>query len=149
MSFDDEWASARAQAAEAVAMRLNGVDDGNGGRGGPGTRLHVDAKVLEGRAKAADRTLEHFVRADNAVAKETAHVGGSLKGFKSAAAFASFQERWESQMAYVRGVLSEKVAGALRVAASEFKAEERRQALAVKQLDKGTSGDASNPMVKG
>ncbi|MEU7012064.1 hypothetical protein [Streptomyces sp. NPDC046385] len=143
MSFDEEWLSARQQAAADVSMRLNGVDDGNGGRGGPGTRLHVDADVLDGRAKAADKVLRSFVEADDKAAKETGQVGAGLKGFRSAGAFGTFQKRWESQMRYVRGLLSEQVAGALRGAASDFRTEEAARAAAVKRVGAG-SGDASS-----
>ncbi|MFJ8658631.1 hypothetical protein [Streptomyces sp. NPDC093795] len=149
MSFDQEWASARSQAVETVSMRLNTVDDGNGGRGGPGTRLHVDAKVLDGRARAAETILENFVHADDAAAKETSQVGGSLKGFKSAAGFKVFQTRWDSQTAYVRGLLSDKVVGALRGAASDFRDEERRRALAMKGMDDGKNGESSESNAKG
>ncbi|MFE7755497.1 hypothetical protein [Streptomyces sp. NPDC057429] len=35
MTFDAEWAALRAESTQRVDMRLNGVDDGNGGHGAP------------------------------------------------------------------------------------------------------------------
>ncbi|WP_335941309.1 hypothetical protein [Streptomyces sp. PTD5-9] len=36
MAFDEEWATLRAESTQRVNTRLNGVDDGNGGRSGTG-----------------------------------------------------------------------------------------------------------------
>ncbi|HET6360230.1 hypothetical protein [Streptomyces sp.] len=149
MSFEEEWAAASVQANASVSMRLNQVDDGNGGRGGPGTRLHVDSDVLEGRASAADKVLRSFVAADDKATKETKEVGGSLKGFKSAEAFGVFQTRWESQMSYVRGLIHEKVAGALRGAAVDFRTEEKERALKMKGIRDGKGDKPAEPSVKG
>ncbi|MFE7773189.1 hypothetical protein ACFU5O_04670 [Streptomyces sp. NPDC057445] len=149
MSFENEWAAARSEAAANVSMRLNSVDDGNGGRGGPGTQLHVDADVLEGRAGAADKVLTSFMQADDGAMKETKLVGGSLKGFKSAEAFETFHQRWESQMLYMRGLLSEKVAGALRGAAADFRAEEAERTARMKGIRDGKGDEPSKPTVKG
>ncbi|WP_406016564.1 hypothetical protein OG520_25290 [Streptomyces sp. NBC_00984] len=42
MTFDAEWANLRAESTQRVNMRLNGVDDGAGGHGGP---THADLAV--------------------------------------------------------------------------------------------------------
>ncbi|MFI8517270.1 hypothetical protein ACIGEZ_05505 [Streptomyces sp. NPDC085481] len=133
MSFDEEWASARATAVlhQESAMRLNQLPaDGGGGGGsgaGSGKKLHVDSGELRGRAGKADTVRTDFAKADDAAAKETGDVAAGLKGFRSAPAFKTFTTRWSAQMKYVDGLLANGVAGALRESAAEFDARERTE----------------------
>ncbi|MFG2585581.1 type VII secretion target [Streptomyces malaysiensis] len=122
MSFEDEWAGIKAEAAKQQEshMRLNQLDDGNGGRGIPQKKLKVTASVLRNKAGKVDHVSTGFAKADNETMTETGQVKASLKGFDSAAAFATFQERWRSQMRYAQGLLSQGLAGPLRDAATHF-----------------------------
>jgi hypothetical protein len=127
MSFEAEWAAARSEASANVSMRLNGVDDGNGGRGLPGQKLHVDARELRSRAGKADIVRDDFMKVDDAALTETEQVAASLPGLKSASAFGVFTKRWKTQMTYVEGLLKSDVAGALRASANDFDAREKAE----------------------
>ncbi|CAM5686698.1 hypothetical protein SALBM135S_07327 [Streptomyces alboniger] len=107
-------------------MRLNAVDDGSGNRG-LGRGLKVTSSILNHRAEKADIVREDFLKADNEAMTETAQIGASLKGFKSAPAFANFIDRWKSQMEYVERLVQNDVAGALRSSAQTFMERERKE----------------------
>ncbi|MEE4595029.1 hypothetical protein V2J94_24605 [Streptomyces sp. DSM 41524] len=120
MSFDEQWASFRTQAAkrQATRMQINAFHDG--GAAAPKEKLKVTPKVLREMADKTDDTRRNFAEADNQAMKETGQVKDSLKGFDCAVAFDTFEERWRDQMRYVHGLLEHGVAGALRNAAAEF-----------------------------
>ncbi|WP_055556885.1 type VII secretion target [Streptomyces sp. NBRC 110028] len=120
MSFDEQWASFRTQAAERQATRtqINSFDAG--GTPSPKGKLKVTPKVLRDMADKADDARRNFAKADNQAVKETSQVKDSLKGFDCATAFDAFEDRWRDQMRYVQGLLEHGVAGALRNAAAEF-----------------------------
>ncbi|MFD5385949.1 type VII secretion target [Streptomyces sp. NPDC127074] len=122
MAFEDEWADIKAEAAKQQEshVRLNQLDDGNGGRGIPQKKLKVTASVLRNKAGKVDHVSTGFAKADNETMTETGQVKASLKGFDCAAAFATFQERWGAQMRYAQGLLSQGLAGPLRDAATHF-----------------------------
>ena len=91
MSFDEQWATLRTQAAErqATRMQINSFHDG--GAASPGEKLKVTSKVLRDMADKADGTRRNFAKADN-----------------------------QAKMRYVQGLLEHGVAGALRNAAADF-----------------------------
>ncbi|MFC9925032.1 hypothetical protein [Streptomyces sp. NPDC127190] len=128
MSFDEMWGKARrtAVARQHSSMELNHLPDGV--EGGPsGKKLVADAAFLRNRATHADTVRSDFSKADNAAAKETDQVAGSLKGFKSAASFSTFMTRWRGQMKYVEDLLEHDIAGALRSSASDYAAREAKE----------------------
>lgn len=124
MSFEDEWAQIRAEAARerGAETRLNQASGAKGGK-----KLQVTASVLESRAKHADAVRGNFTKADDAATKETAQIKSGLKGFSSASGLDAFQERWRNQVSYLESLLEHGVAGALRSAARQFGAEDRAQ----------------------
>ncbi|MBN3930871.1 hypothetical protein IQ279_14730, partial [Streptomyces verrucosisporus] len=130
MSFDEEWARlvAKATREQAARTRPNTLDGGEGG-GGADKTLHVTPGELIKRAGKTDTIRGNFAKADNAVIEKTEEVPGGLKGFKSAAAFTTFQERREEQMKYLQGLLDNGVAkwknlpGKFTTIATSFKTE--------------------------
>ncbi|WP_143081830.1 hypothetical protein [Streptomyces qinglanensis] len=134
MSFEQEWAGLKAAyAPESTAhTRLAGTG-GTGGCGSgsgtgqrPGPRLQVTAHVLRGRAGRAGTVRSQFLKADDEVMRETGEITGSLSGFRTETALATFQERWRDQMSYVEEQFSG-TASALRSAAGAFATEEHRR----------------------
>lgn len=125
-SFDELWGQARTKAVarQRSSMQLNGAPTKSGGE----KRLVVTSSVLEERAKKADEVRKDFAAADDDAMQQTGEVGDSLKGFKSASAFATFTSRWQSQMKYVEGLLEKDVAGALRASAQDYRAREQKEA---------------------
>ncbi|MGR3935584.1 hypothetical protein [Streptomyces sp. BRA346] len=120
MSFDEQWAALRTQAAERQATRMQINTFHDGGAASPKEKLKVTSKVLRDMADKADGTRRSFAKADNQAMKETGQVKSSLKGFDCAAAFDTFEDRWRAQMRHVQGLLEHGVAGALRNAAADF-----------------------------
>ncbi|WP_223732605.1 type VII secretion target [Streptomyces purpurogeneiscleroticus] len=127
MSFEQEWAALKATATanQHTRMRLNSAPASAGGGGGQ--RLHVTPSVLRHRAEKADIVRRDFLAADDKATKETGQVAASLAGFRSGPAFDVFKKRWTSQMDYVKGLLQNDVAGALRAAANDFEARDRAE----------------------
>ncbi|MBO8200090.1 hypothetical protein ACFW4X_32895 [Streptomyces smyrnaeus] len=145
MSFEQEWAGLKAAyAPESTAhMRLAGADvPGGGGGGGTGggpagkKRLQVTDHVLRERAGRAETVRGQFLKADDEVMRETGQIGGGLKGFRTEAALATFQERWRDQMSYVKQQLTG-TASALRTAAGAFTTEDHRRK---KEIDDAAGG---------
>ncbi|MGP3986865.1 hypothetical protein [Streptomyces sp. 3N207] len=136
MSFEQEWAGLKAAYAPetTVHMRLAGTGTHGGGTvvGGAGSgangqkRLHVTAHVLRGRAGHAETVRSQFLKADDEVTRETGQITGALKGFRTDAAIATFQERWRDQMSYVKQQFTG-TASALRSAAGAFTTEDHRR----------------------
>ncbi|MBO8191427.1 hypothetical protein ITI46_06945 [Streptomyces oryzae] len=136
MSFEQEWAGLKAAyAPESKAhMRLAGAGPHGGGTAGGGAgrgangqpRLHVTAHVLRGRAGHAETVRGQFLKADDEVMKETGEITGTLKGFRTDTAIATFQERWRDQMSYVKQQFTG-TASALRSAAGAFTSEDHRR----------------------
>ncbi|MDJ1136458.1 type VII secretion target [Streptomyces iconiensis] len=118
MDFDKEWAQIKAGVDERQNAGMQLAGSGSNARG-PG-RLHVTSKLLRDRAADAEKVAKAFGKADNAAIKETGEVKSGLSGFKSAAAFATFVDRWEGQVRYVKSLLGEGLADALRNTASAF-----------------------------
>lgn len=150
MSFDDEWAGLRADAAkrQEAGTRLNSYPADASGRGGPsGPQLKVTSSVLEDRAGKAETVHTDFTSADDETMKETEQVGASLKGFKSGPAFGTFQARWRSEMRYVSGLLQKDVAGDLRAAAADFEVRDKKEADRYKRERKKGSKDAPPDLV--
>lgn len=135
MSFEEMWGQARNEALtrQQSSTRLNQLAPVGGGPTQP--QLHVDAAVLEERAKNAETVRKNFADADNKVMSATSEI--SLKGFKSDSAVDTFQERWRSQMRYMNDLLENGVKGNLRSSAAGFKAEEARRLSKVNHLDGG------------
>ncbi|MGP3977812.1 hypothetical protein ACTWQF_28100 [Streptomyces sp. 8N114] len=136
MSFEQEWAGLKAAyAPETTAhMRLAGTGTHGGGTVGGGAgggangqkRLHVTDHVLRGRAGHAETVRSQFLKADDEVTRETGQITGTLKGFRTDAAIATFQERWRDQMSYVKQQFTG-TASALRSAAGAFTTEDHRR----------------------
>ncbi|GAA0459590.1 hypothetical protein [Streptomyces olivaceiscleroticus] len=139
MSFQDEWASLKAEAAasrqENARMSLAGAGAKNGG--GDGTNLQVTPSVLKERAKNAMTVRHDFATADDMAMSELKAARKGLDGFESVTGIDTFTERWQSQMNYLKGVLEHGVAGQLRSAAQSFKSEDLAQA-AKQKPDEGT-----------
>ncbi|MFH9009746.1 hypothetical protein ACH4C6_00075 [Streptomyces sp. NPDC017943] len=134
MSFDEMWGQARntAAARQQSSMQLNQLPAA-GGSAQP--HLHVDASVLEGRAKNAETVRKNLMDADDKAMSATS--GISLKGFKSDSALAVFQKRWRSQMQHLENLLEKGVKGNLQASAAEFKAEEAKRLSDVKRTGNG------------
>lgn len=128
MSFDEEWARlvAKATREREVRTRLNTLDGDEGG--GTAKLLHVTPGELTKRAGRTDTLRGDFAEADDAVIKETKEAAAGLKGFKSAAAFATFQKRWEEQMKHLQSLLDDGVAKPLRAAAGALQQEDSDRA---------------------
>ncbi|MGK5497349.1 WXG100 family type VII secretion target [Streptomyces sp. URMC 125] len=141
MSFDEEWAQLVAKAAQGreVRMRLNGHDGGGGG--GSGKTLHVTPGELTKRAGRADNIRGNLAKADDSAMRETKQVASGLKGFKSAGAFAVFQERWAGQMTHLQNMLGNGVAGPLRTAADELQREDSDRAGTFKDVNQPADSD--------
>ncbi|WP_405687450.1 hypothetical protein [Streptomyces sp. NBC_00057] len=129
MSFDEEWAELRAEAAtrQQTAMQLNSLPPGVGPSGAK-EKVKITGSELRRRAGKADIVRGDFRDADNKTMTETKQVGPSLKGFASRSAFEVFVKRWNAQMKYVDGLLEQDVSGALRATADGFAAEDQAQA---------------------
>ncbi|MCT2594140.1 hypothetical protein LHJ74_30245 [Streptomyces sp. N2-109] len=134
MTFDEEWAQLTAahQSPGSTSMRLNGGGGGGGhpstgGGPGGGKTLNVTESVLRGRAGKAETVRGQFLKADDEVMTETGQVTGSLKGFATAKAITTFQERWRDQMSYVKEEFTG-TAKALRSGADAFTAEDKKRA---------------------
>ncbi len=146
MSFEQEWAGLKAAYVpeESTFMRLAGAGGsgscGTGGSGGgPGGRhkkLHVTAPLLRTRAGRAETVRGQFMKADDEVTRETGQITGSLKGFLTDAAIATFQERWKDQMAHARQQFTH-TAAALRTAADSFTTEDHKRAHEVSRAGEG------------
>ncbi|MFI9027296.1 hypothetical protein [Streptomyces sp. NPDC053560] len=144
MSFKDEWASLKAEAAASrqdnARMTLAGTKGDGGGKGGDGKKLHVTPSVLRNRAEEALTVRHDFATADDAAMSELKSAKKGLDGFESAAGIDAFTERWQSQMDYVKGLLQHGVAGGLRDAAHAFKSQDLAQAAKHKPKE-GTDDD--------
>ncbi|MFE5088873.1 hypothetical protein ACFRCI_00380 [Streptomyces sp. NPDC056638] len=129
MSFDEEWAELRAEAAarQQTAMQLNSLPPGVGPSAAK-EKVKITGSELRRRAGKADIVRGDFRDADNKTMTETKQVGPSLKGFASRSAFEVFVTRWNAQMKYVDGLLEQDVSGALRATADDFAAEDQAQA---------------------
>ncbi|MGW1492165.1 hypothetical protein [Streptomyces sp. NPDC002402] len=101
----DEWEQLKAKAAAqgSALMQLNQLDDGNGGRGGPGTgqqdaTLQVNQKSL---AAIGDEAFKLFGRlerdAKHAKAASSSAAGSMREDFSIGAALAHVVEKWDSQ----------------------------------------------------
>ncbi|SER54232.1 type VII secretion target [Streptomyces qinglanensis] len=122
MNFAEEWSRLKTDAQERkprdnAAMQLAGYNTEAHGRG---TKLHITSKLLRKRAGDAEEVAKSFGKADNKAIKETGEVKSGLSGFKSAGAFATFEQRWEGQVRHVKWMLRDGLADALRNAASTF-----------------------------
>ncbi|MEW2219151.1 type VII secretion target [Streptomyces sp. NPDC006990] len=156
MSFEQEWAGLKAAYApeSAVHTRLagtggtGGCGSGSGGGQQTGPRLHVTAHVLRGRAGRAGTVRGQFLKADDEVMRETGEITGSLGGFRTETALATFQERWRDQMSYVDEQFSG-TASALRTAAGAFTTEDHRRKTDIDRIaaatDRRGRGDESGP----
>ncbi|MEU6882906.1 hypothetical protein [Streptomyces sp. NPDC046712] len=102
MSFDDEWASARAAAATNASMRLNQVpaDPGPSGPGTAGKDLAVDDDHI-GRIGSEAFRLHNMLRGDGAHARRaTDEAAVELTGgkFESGAALRTVHDKWNRQV---------------------------------------------------
>ncbi|MFJ6717882.1 hypothetical protein [Streptomyces sp. NPDC091259] len=99
MSFDEEWATARATAAANVSMRLNHVPtEPGGGTGGGDLELNQDHIGAVGTEAF---TLHERLSTDGKHADtSTATAAGALskEGFATGVALLKAAHRWESQV---------------------------------------------------
>jgi Excreted virulence factor EspC, type VII ESX diderm len=108
-------------------LTLDHVAPEPGGSTAPaGPVLKVTPSLLRDRAGKAETVAGDFKKADDsAMAKgdgttsKTGAIAAGLRGFRCAGAFSVFEERWNSQMTYVTGMLRHGVADALRSAAAD------------------------------
>ncbi|NUK21502.1 hypothetical protein HRW14_03105 [Streptomyces lunaelactis] len=101
----DEWEQLKADAAgqQSTQMRLNQLDDGNGGRGGPGTGGEADLKVNQkSLAAIGDEAHKLFVRleTDGKHAKSSSEKAatGLKADFEVGGALAHVAEHWDAQV---------------------------------------------------
>ena len=80
-----------------------------------------------------------FLKADDEVMRETGEITGTLKGFRTDAAIATFQERWRDQISYVKQEFTA-TESALRKAARMFATQERVLQNAFDGIFDGTAG---------
>ncbi|MER5882868.1 hypothetical protein ABT160_03480 [Streptomyces sp. NPDC001941] len=95
MSFDAEWASARAD-GEAVGTRLNGAPGAAGGQ----ADLAVDQDKL-GRIGSAAFALHGRLAADGGHARGVtaeASAAMTVNGFRTGAALGTVHDTWDSQL---------------------------------------------------
>lgn len=101
MAFDAEWAALRAESAQRVDMRLNSVDDGSGGHGGP---VHADLAVNQGNLGAIGHEA-YGLR--TRLAKEGDHARPTTfeaalaltnDNFASGAALLKVHDRWNTHL---------------------------------------------------
>ncbi|OKK07598.1 hypothetical protein AMK26_00415 [Streptomyces sp. CB03234] len=97
MSFDEEWASARASAAETVGTRLNQV-------GGAGGSSNVDLAVNQdklGWIGHAAYELHSRLRSDGNHARASTSEAATMmtvNGFQTGAAMRTVHDTWNSQL---------------------------------------------------
>ncbi|MEV0600664.1 hypothetical protein AB0I82_15405 [Streptomyces sp. NPDC050315] len=144
MSFHDEWASLKAEAAASRQenARMSLASANGGGGADDGKKLHVTPSVLTKRAENAMTVRHDFATADDAAMKEIKSARRGLDGFESATGIDAFTERWQGQMDYLKGVLAHGVAGQLRSAAQSFKSQDLAQAAKQKPDEGGGKGDS-------
>ncbi|PVE12076.1 hypothetical protein Y717_06590 [Streptomyces scopuliridis RB72] len=105
----DEWERLKAESAErnTTHMRLNGLDDGNGGRGGAGTGsesgtrgdLRVSQKSLAALGDAAYQLFGHLERDGKHAKAASASAATGLKAdFDVGRALSHVVDRWEAQV---------------------------------------------------
>ncbi|MEU0398138.1 type VII secretion target [Streptomyces sp. NPDC006208] len=147
-STGEEGVGAARRPSAFLSMSLDHVDGPMSGPGptgpGPQPRLKVTASVLNERAGKAEGVRTQFLKADDEVMLETGQVTGSLKGFATDAAVATFLERWRGQMSYVKEQFTS-TAQALRAAATTFTAEDKKRAQAAGSVNTGSQGKGQNP----
>ncbi|MFB7866853.1 MULTISPECIES: hypothetical protein [unclassified Streptomyces] len=122
MSFDDEWARHKDNAAaqQTSGMQLNHVPLDPGGGGG-----QPDLATTPAKKKAAANTIETQIQPDLKSAADAADEGTNgavteFKGWDTAAGLKKAHEHWDSQVKRLNARLeSEK--GALRNASTLFK----------------------------
>lgn len=140
MSFEQEWAALQAEAKQSVGMRLNeaGGDKGSGPSSAKG--LKVSGSTLRGKARSAEEVATSVGKVDDEAVKETGQVKAGLGGFRSAAAFEDFQERWRDQTRYLEGLLNQTLATALRNAAAKFEEDDKKTGKNAEDVGKNVDG---------
>ncbi|MFB6619002.1 hypothetical protein ACIGFK_28685 [Streptomyces sp. NPDC085524] len=101
MSFDEEWASARATASANVAMRLNHVPmDPGGGGGGGGGDLELNQDHIGAIGSEAFKLHSRLQTDGKHAATATTEAAGALtkESFASGAALLKVNSMWESQV---------------------------------------------------
>ncbi|MFJ9343685.1 hypothetical protein ACIRP0_31045 [Streptomyces sp. NPDC101733] len=95
MSFDEEWAAARANAS----LRLNSVPTDPGGSGG-GADLAINQDHIGAIGSEAHKLHSRLQTDGKHAATATTEAAGALskEGFASGAALAKAHTRWESQV---------------------------------------------------
>ncbi|MGW6456598.1 hypothetical protein ACWF94_11860 [Streptomyces sp. NPDC055078] len=103
MSFDEEWATARADASAGVSMRLNKLLDPGGGGGSAPPPVEGDLKVTQADLAAiGDEAYKLYTRldTDGDHAKQNSYAAaGSLKpDFALGGALATVTDKWNEQV---------------------------------------------------
>ncbi|MBP0458601.1 MULTISPECIES: hypothetical protein [Streptomyces] len=101
MSFEDEWASARGQAAQNVSMKLNHLAPEPGGSGGPSAKdLQVNQDHLGALGSAAYH-LHDTLTTDGRLAEESTQTAASMltvSSFRTGRALQTVHDNWKSQV---------------------------------------------------
>ncbi|MFF1497877.1 hypothetical protein [Streptomyces sp. NPDC058304] len=100
MSFDEEWAAARATAAADVSMRLNHVPVEPGGSGGSGGDLELNQDHIGAIGTEAYKLYSRLQTDGKHAATATSEAAGALtkESFVSGAALLKVNAMWESQV---------------------------------------------------
>ncbi|WP_329457634.1 hypothetical protein [Streptomyces sp. NBC_01497] len=106
MSFDEEWASARGQAAQNVSMRLNHLAPEPGGSGGPSAKdLQVNQDHL-GALGSAAYSLQDTLTADGNIAEASTQTAAQMltvSSFLTGGALQTVHDTWKSQVSALLG----------------------------------------------
>ncbi|WP_405702657.1 hypothetical protein [Streptomyces sp. NBC_00069] len=100
MSFDEEWAAARATAAANVSMRLNHVPVEPGGGGGGGGDLDLNQDHIGAIGTEAYKLHSRLQTDGKHAATATSEAAAALtkESFASGAALLKANTTWESQV---------------------------------------------------
>jgi hypothetical protein len=100
LSFDNEWASVRGDAAQNVSMQLNHVDDAGGGSGSSAADLSVNEDHLGAIGSAAYDLHTRLTGDGNTAEASTSDAATMMKmyGFRTGGALTTVHDNWKSQV---------------------------------------------------
>ncbi|KRV51055.1 hypothetical protein AQ490_02280 [Wenjunlia vitaminophila] len=131
--YDEDGNLTRAAREQDTRMRLNSID----GKRPTGPKLHLSPAELRAVGRAAEKVKSDFEEADDAAEKATRRIASGLGGWRSADAFAEFQERWKVQVAHVSRMLKHNIASPLKNTALDHEAHDTEQSSQFGQRTQG------------